>query len=315
MFGCASILIPAGVPNLSMQQAVKMGLFNAANESIAAATPSCSTGTCTWPDFSSLGICSKVANVTSFLSVSPASGNISSTLGYTVNTTATLPNGVYLNAGEITMNCTTPPSVVDDFSVSPVNHSLAFANEPNADYTTISDYFVIWQNDNGQGQGEFGAVEVLNYWCVNTYSAHVQAGVPSTNITATSVNIGSANASITLPNNDGTNGTYEKYGATALNPTNSSANYTVDGTANTALTSYLANTFRGTYSLGIGGGYTTDAAQALVSALYDVPSLTKFTGQAADNLQFAGLQNLTQNIATSMTNKYVFTNFSASILS
>lgn len=289
-----------------MQQAVKMGLFNAANESVSATIPSCQTGNCTWPEFSTLGICSKVANVSSFLTVSPLPGDISSNLTYTVENNAALPNGAYLKAGEVVMNITASPDVIDGFSVSPVNHSLAFANEPNAAYTTINNYFVIWQNKDSQGQGDFGAIEVLIYWCVNTYSTQVQAGIPSTNITASSVNVGSGNASITLPDDDGTNRTYQQYGGVALNPANSSTNYTVDGPANAALTSYMANTFRGTYTPGLDGGYTTDAAQALVSALIEQPSLLRATGQAADDLQLAGVQNLTQNIATSMTNKYVF---------
>lgn len=269
-----------------MQQAVKMGLFNAANESIPSSTPSCPSGNCTWPDFSSLGICSKVANVTSFLNIAPIAGNMSTVFNYVINNNVTLPNGAYLQAGEMTMNITSPPNMVDGSSVSPVNHSLAFANEPNAAYTTISDYFVIWQNDDGQGQGTFGAMEILLYWCVHTYSTEVRDGVSNTTISSTSVNIGSTNG-----------------GEMAMNPSNNSTNYTINGPANAALTDYMARTFRGTYGSGAGGGYSTDAAQALVSALYDEPSLANVTDQALDNMQFAGVQNLTQNIATSMTNK------------
>ncbi|KUJ09624.1 uncharacterized protein LY89DRAFT_657053, partial [Mollisia scopiformis] len=291
-----------GVPDLSMQQAVKMGLFNAANESISASTPSCSSGNCTWPDFSSLGICSKVANVTSFLTVSPLATNLSASIGYMVDNNVTLPNGAFLQAGEMAMNITTAPNVDNSSSVSPVNGSLAFANEPNAAYTTISDHYVIWQNTAGQGQADFGAMEILLYWCVNTYSTQVTAGISSTSISSTSVNIASTNTSLTLPDSNSANGTFQQWGELAMNPSNSSDNYTVDGSANAALAAYMGTTFRGTYEIGLGGGYTTDAAQVLVSALFGEPGLAGARGQVADDMQLSGVQNLTQNIATGMTN-------------
>lgn len=298
-----NMLTDTGVPDLSMQQAVKMGLFNAANESITHTAPSCSTGNCTWPNFSSLGICSKIANVTSFLNITTVPGNMSASIGYATDNNVTLPNGAYLQAGAMAMNITTPPSTVDGLSVSPTNHSLAFANEPNAEWTTISNHFIIYQNPNSTSQGSFGAFEVLLYWCVNTYSTSVQSGVASTNITSSSVNIGSTNASITMPMGDGTNGTYQQWGNMALNPTNSTANYTVNGNASAALTSYMALTWRGWYETGFAGGYSSDAGMALSDALFQEPSVANVTGKEADDLQMNGVQNLTANVATSMTNK------------
>ncbi|CZR66586.1 uncharacterized protein PAC_16487 [Phialocephala subalpina] len=291
-----------GVPDLSMQQAVKMGLFNAANESITHTAPSCPTGNCTWPDFSSLGICSKTANITSFLSVVSVPGNQSASIGYIVDNNVTLPNGAYLQAGAMGLNITTPPDVVDGLSVSPTNHSLAFQHEPNTKRTTISNHFIIYQNSNSTSQPSFGAIEVLLYWCVNTYSTSVQSGIASTNVTTSGVNIGSTNASIPMPMGAGTNGTYQQWGNLALNPMNSTANYTVNGNANAALTSYMALTWRGWYEMGSGGGYSSDAAMALSDALFQEPSIANVTGKAADDLQMAGIQNLTANVATSITN-------------
>ncbi|KAF8856529.1 hypothetical protein BDZ45DRAFT_594092 [Acephala macrosclerotiorum] len=291
-----------GVTDLSMQQAVMMGLFNAANETITHTAPSCSTGNCTWPDFSSLGLCSKVANVTSFLNIITVPGNMSASIGYVTDINVTLPNGAYLQAGAMSMNITTLPSTVDGISVSPTNYSLAFQNESNAEWTTISNPFIIYQNPSSTSQGSFGAIEVLLYWCVNTYSTSVQSGIASTNITSSSVNIGSTNASITLPLGDGTNGTYQQWGNMALNPINSTANYTVNGNANAALTNYMALTWRGWYEMGDGGGYSSDAAMALSDALFQEPSVANLTGKAADDLQMVGVQNLTANVAASMTN-------------
>ncbi len=44
-----------------MKAAVYQGLFGAANDGL---TPACGTGNCTFPDFSSLAVCSRCANVT-----------------------------------------------------------------------------------------------------------------------------------------------------------------------------------------------------------------------------------------------------------
>lgn len=301
----ASALTFTGVPDLNIQQAVKMGLFNAVNDTIPAVSPSCQTGNCTWPDFSSLAICATIANVTSFLAINPLPENLISPAGYKMDSNATLPNGAYLEAGDVSLNITTPSNVVNGVTLSPINHSLAFTNEPNAAYTTINNYFVIWQNSNSSGQGAFGAIEVLTHWCANTYTVTVNAGIPSTNISSSSVNIGSAKSNMTLTVGDPSNPTGQQSGQVILNPTNSSAQYTVDGPANLALTTYMSNTFRGMYIPGLNGGYTTDAAQALVGALIEHPELENAMGQEADALQLAGVMNLTQNIAMSMTNTYV----------
>lgn len=151
-------------------------------------------------------------------------------------------------------------------------------------FTAINNYFVIFQNDAGNGQGNFGALEVLNYWCVNTFNTSVTAGAARTSVNATSEKVvGSDGDTVVLTDERG------------------KENYTVDAQAGQALADYMAMTFSG-YAVETGRGISSDAAMALERVLFEAPNGAGAKSLAADELQLEGVQNFTQNLAVSITN-------------
>jgi hypothetical protein len=224
----------------------------------------------------------------------------------------TLPNGAYLEAGQYVMNITSLPTLVHGWQSSQANETLAFANESGIFDTAISNFFVIYRKDiNNATMDDFGAMEVLLRWCVNTYDTKVVAGEAVTNVTSNATNVVTNNGTIPFSNNNTqTNGTsdfnnYTETGSLVLKPTNGDvrSNFTVEAKANVALEVYLHSVFRGTYGRNFGESYSTDAAMMLSSALFDQPSQADVSGQAAEDLQLQGVKTAAQNVAASMTNK------------
>lgn len=64
-------------PDLAYKAAFYNGLYNAADPSMYAISPECSTGNCTWPNFSSLGVCSTCVDSTADI-ISNCSSNATS---------------------------------------------------------------------------------------------------------------------------------------------------------------------------------------------------------------------------------------------
>jgi hypothetical protein len=255
-----------------MQQAFNFGLFNVAKGSIAPSSPTCSSWNCTWPLYNSLAVCSKVANVSSFLSNTTIYENMlfnisSNTTNYPRGVSLTLPNRVYLEyilSGTV-MNITTPWTPDAN-----IGKSLAFKNEPYLDNTTIINSFVVWGNDGytSAGRATYGAIEVVFHWCVNTYNTLVHKGVATRSISATSNTVLTTSGSFS-----GTNGTPEGYtytGALVLQPENTSypnANYTVDDSTNNAMNNYMCQRY-GIYDEGIAVNYPSNAVVAFTNSLF-----------------------------------------------
>ncbi|KAH8891965.1 hypothetical protein GQ53DRAFT_823368 [Thozetella sp. PMI_491] len=169
------------------------GLSNTADDPIDHIAALCSTANCQFPVYSSLGICSKVSDVSSHLTVTPL---LNSTYadwsgGYywgrqmdngTTAYNASLPNGANL----VTPAAYTILSVMS-------NSSLAFADE---DYTALNHAFILYTNAGNasypglnrtsEAPWQFGAVEVMFHLCVNTYETRVVSGKSYTTVIASS---------------------------------------------------------------------------------------------------------------------------------
>ncbi|KAG9238055.1 hypothetical protein BJ875DRAFT_95466 [Amylocarpus encephaloides] len=274
----------AGLPDMSMRQAVQYGLHNPISETIVPITPSCPTADCTWPSYYSLAVCAQVANVTDLLTVGELAMDTSAAMDAAVTTNVTLPNGVYLEAGQTAMNITSPITFVDGQAVFQANHTLAFSNKPNVMKTTISNSFVIYQKDMDTDTPAYGAVEVLLSWCVNTYNTSVVSAQASTNILSNSMSVSSTD------------------GRLALKADGKEELYTVEPRANFALESYLTAAFSGTYGNEFGPVFSSDTALTISAALYEQTEAVNVTGQALDDMQLQAIMGVSQNVATSMSN-------------
>ena len=101
------------VPILPMKAAVLNGMFLADPNPLVSFT--CPTGNCTWPDFSTLAVCSSCVDMTQYMQqVCPATNDTTSS-----NSTScgwSLPNGASLNGSSAFTMTTFIPSVDGDMS-------------------------------------------------------------------------------------------------------------------------------------------------------------------------------------------------------
>lgn len=151
----------------------------------------------------------------------------------------------------------------------------------------------------------YSAIEMILYWCVNTHSALVIDGVPVTNTTKTSTYVRSTNASYTTSGTvtdfrpDGHNVIYNNLNmSTKAQDKN---NYTIEGQSKKILSEGLAATLSG-YLVVTPFAATTDAAEMMDYALWGYGNVSF---QQARDYQMQVVTNFTNNIAASMTNKYV----------
>lgn len=148
------------------------------------------------------------------------------------------------------------------------------------------------------------ALEVLFYWCVNSYSTNVTAGNVTTEIVASSSNVVSP-------------GDGDSHSPMVLKSGTDTTEYTVDVYATDVLTFYLLpNLGTGNFSQApsdpsdMGGtqasrGFTSQGAEVVSYALLPAGLGSSFTpAELADEdaTNFKAVQNLTNNIATSLTN-------------
>jgi hypothetical protein len=249
--------------------------------------PACPEGTCNYPQYSSLAICFKTSNITSLLNISSMPSNITDDLGHIISANITLPNGAYLEAGDRIMNITTLYSTPGSL----MNGSLAFKNEKDIDEIALNSHFIIWQNNNGTNQPPYGAIEVLFYWCINSYTSSVTGSDSSTNITTIPATPSTESGNLILQTSNSTTGN-EKF--------------TITAAANAALAAYIGRACTGFYAPGLSGGYSSDAAEALERSIYQTPIQEQVNGKEADETQFRAVELMMRNIGTSLTNRYVF---------
>jgi len=152
-----------------MQQAIYSGLWSSNTSSIEEIAPSCSTGNCTYPDFDSLAVCYKVANVTHKLKVTSGESGFNPY-------NATLPNGVNLEYGAL---------------MTQINATDKLLMGTEGVGMHIAAFDIVYQTGNepfNDVNSTFNALEAAFWWCVNRYKTEVVNGQATTTVVATSTN-------------------------------------------------------------------------------------------------------------------------------
>ncbi len=135
--------------------------------------PTCSSGECSFPDFVSLGVCTKATNISSRVNVTRVDDQDWHFTGLNDNTTwaASLPGH-------------------DPFIVPNIRSFYIFPTQPEADANSsatsnerslsLADMRLVFANtaDPPANNVTFEAVEVLFYWCTKAFSVSVRGGVP-----------------------------------------------------------------------------------------------------------------------------------------
>ncbi|KAK0729298.1 hypothetical protein B0T21DRAFT_413381 [Apiosordaria backusii] len=243
---------------------IHSSLFSPPSTPIPQLTPTCSTGTCTFPDFSSLAICSSTSDISSQLDVSPPT---------LITPKATLPNGILLASGDL--NITT--SVNSSFL--PIRNSLGFTTPDDSGKATsgIANLYLIYTTTStvSNQADTISALEILFYFCVNTYRVEVVKGVPKTEVVHSS----------TLGSTTSRNGKRQE-------------EYTVNRDHVGYLNRYFLALFNGNYSTNTPGGVIGTAAKVLGDAIFFPP----FSSSPGNDDAREVVGNITANIALGLSN-------------
>lgn len=148
----------------AMKAAYYNGLYNYSNQSLLAVNPTCSTGNCTWSDFSSLGVCAECVNSTASIKKSCITGD--------EYCSYTLPSGLSIIGGGslttlINSTCTySLPSAILSDNVP----GLSFYN------STLVQLDIIANPMSEAFRTPAVAYSCNLYLCIKTYHASVQSG-------------------------------------------------------------------------------------------------------------------------------------------
>ena len=280
------------VPILPMKAAVLNGMFLADPNPLVSFT--CPTGNCTWPDFSTLAVCSSCIDMTQYMQqVCSATNDTTSS-----NSTScgwSLPNGASLNGSSAFTMTTFIPSVDGDMPYSTIIKLNFMGNESSANTTTSST---------GLAMLNPWATQCTLQYCVQDLHTYVLNGQLAQNVTGSFFNnsvvpIGEAlskGMSIPLEIESPTNNqTYTVGMGALLGMQQYFSDLFRNGSAIRQPTSSLSRTENSivvNLTVGISSGETffdTDIIQAFYWFYYEYPS---------------GLDMLTSELATSMTNAF-----------
>ncbi|KAK4162125.1 hypothetical protein QBC43DRAFT_88083 [Cladorrhinum sp. PSN259] len=253
------------------KQAIQAGLFQSPLFApIPHLQPTCSTGTCDFANFSSLAICSTVADISSRLTIPTQTTSLSN---------ASLPNGHFLLGTSSTtafLNISSPRNNSNSFL--PTTSTLSIAFDSGKISSGIANLFIIYSFPGGSGSGNtFKASEILFHFCVNTYSVSTLNGISKTEIVHSSAFSDESGISRRdhHPSEGAEGGTYSvKREDVAL------------------LNRYLTLLLSGSYSNSTQTG-TTSTSEVLGTFLF-----TTFSGSVTDET----IKNMTSNIATGLSN-------------
>ena len=164
---------PQYVPILPLKAAVWGGLFAA---DINPMPPyNCPTGNCTWPEFSTLAVCSSCVSMTEFMQKDCNNDANSSDCGWS------LPNGAKLNGSDSVFSMTPAiPSINGDMSYSTIIKLTFMGTEAQNKATT--------NQRTGSGIVQPWAKQCTLQYCVQDMHTYVTNGRLEQNVTATSYN-------------------------------------------------------------------------------------------------------------------------------
>lgn len=176
--------LQSGVVNieLPMKAAIYDGIFyQNVSTTATAISPTCSTGNCTFEQYSSLFVCSRCVNVTPLIQSTCTSGNPSPSSPYCVYT---LPNGLNATSHTLLQTSTGALSTMELDNAGPV----------------ISNFSSILASDNDPG---FLALDCILYFCAKIYHSSVVRGTfhetTEATVHADSVQNGGPNLTVTVP--------------------------------------------------------------------------------------------------------------------
>ncbi|KAK4230588.1 hypothetical protein QBC38DRAFT_356708 [Podospora fimiseda] len=247
------------------KQAIQLGLLQPPSSPISPLQPSCSTGSCSFSNFSSLAICSSTSDISNRLSLSNPTGTPCN---------ASLPNGVFLfSTNPLTPFLNISSSKTNSTSFLPTTSILSITFDQGRLSSGIANFFLIYST--GGINTTFKASEVLFHFCVNTYSISVLDGVSTTEIVHSS----------SLFSDDGTLSRRQQQQDT----------YQVNREDVSILNKYLVSIFRGTFS---------NQSGISTSLLSETFGLSLFSSSSDSPLQTSEevITNITSNIATSLSN-------------
>ncbi|KAL0933653.1 uncharacterized protein CTRU02_210452 [Colletotrichum truncatum] len=263
-----------------INQAIPRSLNTPPDEVMPYHQASCQTNNCTWPLFTSLAVCVDMKNVTDLLETD---GDPTAP-----GTNATLPNGVNMqrsNYGYGNMNISTGTSL--SYNGTEILEAKLF------------NFFVL----NGP---TLRATEIMMHWCVNTYNVTVQNNVPITQKVASYTKPNTGEVFVKSYNRT-INGTY------LTSPDSPGAQYVADGLGLSEIATSLSKTMEG-YYIDL-GSYDFDNGVGIYATALSRAKIginPRNESQKLDDAQFETLKNLTQNIASGLTNALLTTNESGS---
>jgi hypothetical protein len=283
-----------------------------------AVAPNCSTGHCSFAEFSSLGVCTKTANISKLLTVKRLDDRDWNLDGFQDNSTysAILPNNLTLIAPNL-----------KSFIYAEDGKAASLSFSGNEVKLQIINPYIIFTNPaySPKDNMTFEAVEVLFYWCAKVFSVSVTDNIPRTQLLTTSTSFISNITTAVGTVNAADNPLYlaclfgvtpkpcdaYKWGQLTLHPPpglEQGSQLVVDGLTGLGFSALLqtASTWGGKAPDPVGGSFLQakgtyrvqgDISFAIGSALW------RNTNTPADpGAQFDALQNSTRNMAKGMEN-------------
>ncbi|ETI20607.1 hypothetical protein G647_08645 [Cladophialophora carrionii CBS 160.54] len=228
---------------LTMKAAAYSGLFDpGAAATRASTTAQCSTGNCTFSEYTSLAVCSRCVNVTRLVARNGCSGSGSSTQCRSY----TLPNQLLLDGdgGLINTTANTMPNqvVVENLGASLINLSIILSQ---ANFSTTPD--------------DIRAYDCSIYFCLQKYQTSFQNGVFKENVSDEYIS--------DVPRENSTVG-YNIAAPPAFVAPNEQTNFAVSDFSYQAVGSYLRKLLVGdAFAILAEASYSSDAMDALYNSL------------------------------------------------
>ena len=302
----------------SLKGTIYSGIFTPANKSGSQNTPVCPTGECTWPTYSSLGVCSACEDIISTLPFNPNPD-------YAYTWLLPDPFEVYGSSDtdrvwiSLHMGTATYNEIVEGGARPSDDYSYAF--KPVQNHTILDMISVYWPPGHVPDPTKAGVeslpswkknlymlpsgvYECILYFCVKTYSAYVHNGSFNESVVSTW-----PGANETLPRDFPWD---PEFPATVnanltLRPPGNDTAYTVDLLTLDLLRDWAGNTFNG--EIGANGDKSHDGGVwgetgDILQAFYDEQTRTLGPNQTLFNYSVpttAGPKPLLDKIAASMT--------------
>ncbi|KAH8881779.1 hypothetical protein GQ53DRAFT_847992 [Thozetella sp. PMI_491] len=157
--------------------------------------PVCPTARCTYPDFQTLAVCAKVANITSLLNVTMVTN--SSDFDWIEWTDAEYPNMPAFNISLPQPGVFFLTPVGRTVVIATINNTFSFGDDKDLMSTGMSNLVVFYARDDNlpypprpdSPPPRFEAVEIFYHLCVNQMHLEVNSAQPSTTITASSYKV------------------------------------------------------------------------------------------------------------------------------